>query len=93
MVKDYSFSKNEGLNENDVYAIYKDNSNDLWFSTISNGVYKYANNEFINYKVPVPIMDILEDKKGTLWLGCAGGLYKIDQNGKVINVTINGPWE
>jgi ligand-binding sensor domain-containing protein len=87
------FPKNEGLSENDVYAIYKDNSNDLWFSTISNGVYKYSNNEFLNYKVTVPIMDILEDKKGIIWLGCAGGLYKIDPAGNVINVTVNGPWD
>ena len=87
------FPRIDGLSENDVYAIYKDHSNDLWFSTLSNGVYKYANNEFINYKVPVPIMDVLEDKKGTIWLGCAGGLYKIDQNGNTINVTVNGPWE
>ena len=72
--------------------VTKDHSNNLWFSTISNGVYKYTNNEFINYNVPVPIMDILEDKKGIIWLGCAGGLYKIDQKENVINVTVNGPW-
>ena len=83
----------EGLSENDVYAIYKNDLNDLWFSTISNGLYKYANNEFVNYEVPVPIMSILEDEKGIMWLGCAGGLYKIDQNGNVINVTTSGPWK
>lgn len=87
------FPKIEGLSENDVYAIYKDNSNDLWFSTLNKGVYKYTNKAFFNYKVPVPIMGILKDKKGIIWLGCAGGLYKIDHNGIVINVTINGPWE
>lgn len=87
------FPKIEGLSENDVYAIYKNDSNDLLFSSISHGLYKYANNEFVNYEVPVPIMSILEDEKGVIWLGCAGGLYKIDQNGNVINVTKNGPWE
>ena len=86
------FPEIDGLSDNDVYASYKDNSNNLWFSTISNGVYKYTNDEFINYNVPIPIMDILEDKKGIIWLGCAGGLYKIDQNGNVINVRANGPW-
>jgi ligand-binding sensor domain-containing protein len=38
-------------------------------------------------------MDILEDNKGTIWLGCAGGLYKIDEEGNAINVTISGPWD
>ncbi|MEM5566919.1 two-component regulator propeller domain-containing protein [Psychroserpens sp. AS72] len=86
------FPKIKGLNENDVYSIYLDNSNDLWMSTISNGVYKYTNNEFVNYKVPTSIMAFLKDKKGTIWLGCAGGLYKIDKNGETIHVTTNGPW-
>lgn len=89
----YHFPNMNGLNENDVYASYKDQSNNLWFSTIGNGVYKYSNNEFVNYKVPVPIMNIIEDKKGIIWLGCAGGVYKIDKDGNVINVTTNGPWK
>lgn len=89
----YHFPDIDGLSENDVYASYKDHSNNLWFSTISNGVYKYTNNEFINYKVPVPIMDILEDEKGIIWLGCAGGLYKIDKDGETKNVRTNGPWK
>lgn len=86
------FTDIKGLSKNDVYASYKDSSNNLWFSTISNGVYNYVNNEFINYNVPVPIMDILEDEKGIIWLGCAGGLYKIDKNRNIINVKTNGPW-
>ncbi|MEZ4911111.1 MAG: two-component regulator propeller domain-containing protein [Saprospiraceae bacterium] len=87
------FPEIDGLSENDVYTIYKDKSNDLWFSTINKGVYKYSNNAFIHYDVPVSIMDILEDNKGVVWLGCAGGLYKIDKDGKTLNVTTNGPWE
>lgn len=83
----------EGLSENDVFTIYKDNSNDLWIGTIENGVYKYTNDEFVNYKVPVPIMPILKDKEGNIWVGCAGGLYRIDKEGKTINVGTNGPWK
>jgi ligand-binding sensor domain-containing protein len=86
------FPKIDGLNESDVFRIYRDHTNDLWISTISNGAYKYANNEFINYKVPASIMDILKDKKENIWFGCAGGLYRIDKDGKTKNVTTNGPW-
>jgi ligand-binding sensor domain-containing protein len=32
------FPEIKGLNNNDVYTIYKDKSNDLWFSTTSHGV-------------------------------------------------------
>lgn len=87
------FSEITGLNESDVYEIYKDNLNNLLISTISNGVYKYTNNEFINYKVPTSTMVFLNDIEGNIWLGCAGGLYKIDKNGEVINVKTNGPWK
>lgn len=86
------FPERKGLNENDVYTIYKDHSSDLWFSTISNGVYKLEKKEFVNYNVPASTMSFLKDNEGIIWLGCAGGLYKIDNNGKTINVTKKGPW-
>jgi len=85
--------KIEGLNEGDVFSIYKDNFNDLWISTTSNGIYNYTNNEFVNHNVPTATMSFLKDNKGNIWLGCAGGLYKIDKNGEVKNVTKNGPWK
>ena len=86
------FPEIAGLSENDVFAIYKDKSNDLWVSTTSNGIFKFSNNEFVNYKVPTSTMVFLKDNKEHVWLGCAGGLYKIDVNGEVINVMTNGPW-
>lgn len=87
------FPKIEGLNERDVFTIYKDNSNDLWISTTSNGIYNYTNNEFVNYNVPTSTMSFLKDKKGNVWLGCAGGLYIINKDGETKNVTTNGPWK
>ena len=91
--KFFHFPDVKGLNENDVFTIYKDKSNDLWISSTSNGVYNYKNNEFINYEVPTSTMSFLKDNTGNIWLGCAGGLYKIDQNGKTINIMTNGPWK
>ncbi|MFM1932948.1 MAG: hypothetical protein RL226_2251, partial [Bacteroidota bacterium] len=87
------FPEIDGLSESDVYAIFKDISNDLWISSTSHGVYKFANNEFVNYEVPASTVCFLKDKQGTIWLGCAGGLYKIGADGKAINVTTKGPWE
>ena len=87
------FPEIEGLNENDVFTIYKDKSNDLWISSTSNGVYNYKNNEFINYEVPTSTMSFLKDNTGNIWLGCAGGLYRISPNGETINITTNGPWK
>lgn len=86
------FPEMKGLNESDVFAIYKDSLNDLWISTTSNGVYNYTDNGFVNYKVPTSTMVFLKDLKGNVWLGCAGGLYRIDINGETINVKTSGPW-
>jgi len=87
------FPEINGLHESDVFTIYKDKSNDLWISTTSKGVYNYTNNEFVNYNVPTSTMSFLKDKKGNIWLGCAGGLYRISPNGEIINITTNGPWK
>lgn len=87
-----SFPKIEGFNRGDVYEIYRDNSDNIWISTTKNGVYKYDGTAFTNYNVPISIMSIQDDKKGNLWLGGAGGLYKINSKGEVVNVTTEGPW-
>jgi ligand-binding sensor domain-containing protein len=86
------FPEIKGFNESDVFTIYKDNSNDLWFSTTSNGVYKRENYKFVNYAVPNSTMSFLKDKTGNVWLGCAGGLFRINSKGEIINITTNGPW-
>ncbi|WP_290700637.1 two-component regulator propeller domain-containing protein [Lacinutrix sp.] len=77
----------------DIYEIHKDNNGNIWIGTSENGVYKYDGEVFKNYAVPISIMSMEDDKKGNLWLGGAGGLYKIDKNDNIINVTTDGPWE
>jgi len=88
-----SFPEIEGFNTSDVYTIYNDPSNIMWISTIKNGVYRFDGKTFKNYNIPISIMSIMNDSKGNIWLGGAGGLYKINQNEKVENITTNGPWE
>lgn len=88
-----TFPEIAGFNENDVYGMYQDKSNNLWISTIKNGLYKYDGEEFINYNISISIMSMLEDKNGALWLGGAGGLYRMNTEGKLINVKKVGPWE
>ena len=86
------FPKIKGLTENDVYQIHRDNTNNLWISTIKEGLYKFDGQTFESHKVPKAVMSVLKDKKGKIWLGCAGGLYSI-KSGEIINITSNGPWK
>ena len=88
-----SFPKIEGFNDNDVYEIYAEDSGDIWISTISNGVYKYKDETFKNYKIPIAIVEMTTDEHGNLWLAGTGGLYKINENEEIINVKTNGPWK
>lgn len=88
-----SYPEIEGFNNGDVYEIYKDNSKIIWISTMRNGVFRFDGKEFKNYSIPISIMSMANDQKGNLWLGGAGGLYRINQNGEIVNVTTNGPWD
>jgi ligand-binding sensor domain-containing protein len=88
-----SFPKIKGFNDGDVYEIYRDKSDHIWISTVKNGVYKFDGVAFKHFDVPISIMGMLEDRKENLWLGGAGGLYRINKNGEVINVTTKGPWK
>ena len=88
-----SFPEIKGFNDGDVYEIYRDKSENIWISTVRNGVYRYDGKEFKHYEVPISIMGMRGDRKGNLWLGGAGGLYRINQHGEVINVTQKGPWK
>jgi len=88
-----SFPEIEEFNKGDVYEIYRDKSEHIWISTVKNGVYEYNGETFNHYNVPISIMGMKKDRNGILWLAGAGGLYKITQNGEVINVTTKGPWK
>ncbi len=85
------FPSMKALSENDVYEIYKDPSGVLWISSIKHGVYRYSDGAFKNYPVDGSTMSMLKDRKGTLWIGCAGGLFKLTSTG-IVNVTTAGPW-
>ena len=87
--KNYTyFSEIPGLNEADVYEIYRDHNNNIWISTVDFGVYRYNGNEFKSFDVPIAIMTIMEDDKGNMWLGGSGGLYRINVKGEVENIRI-----
>ncbi|QTD38239.1 hypothetical protein JL193_02730 [Polaribacter batillariae] len=88
-----SFPEIKGFNDDDVFCIYKDKQENIWISTKTNGVYCFDGKEFNHYDIPISIMGMLDDQNGNLWLGGAGGVYRIDTNEKIINVTTNGPWK
>ncbi len=95
-----TFPELEGLSENDLYTIYRDPADLLWIGAIGTGVYRYDGESFQLYSQSnrpefnkgFGLQGILEDSKGTLWLGFSGGLYRMEGE-RMINVTQRGPWE
>ena len=90
------FAEIEGFHHDDVYDVYADSNGHLWVTTLSKGVYKYDgvvfnNISFTGEEGNVAVSRIMEDKAGNIWLGCAGGLYRVYEN-QIVNVTVNGPW-
>ncbi len=88
-----SFPEITAFNKEDVHEIFKDRSGKLWINTLRDGVYQYDGKTFKRFDVSIPIMSMMHDQKGNFWLGGAGGLFRINPNGEVINVTRSGPWE
>ncbi|MFT4778780.1 MAG: ligand-binding sensor domain-containing protein [Flavobacteriales bacterium] len=94
-----NFPDVDGLFNTDVFELYRDTKDNIWIGTLKDGIYKYDGVEFTNYAessgdgvFPKAVTSVLEDRKGTIWIGCAGGLFRLTENG-VVNVTTNGPWK
>jgi hypothetical protein len=54
-----SFPEIGAFNDGDVYEIYRDKSDNIWITTVKNGVYRYDGVEFKHYDVPISIMGMI----------------------------------
>ena len=62
-----------------VNDVHFDSHGNLWLSNTNNGVFKYTNGRWINFKVGKSglttdkILSIFEDHKGIIWVTTQGG--------------------
>lgn len=62
-----------------VNDVHFDSHGNLWLATQTNGVFKYNNGRWINFKVDNSglttdkILSIFEDHKGIIWVTTQGG--------------------
>lgn len=61
-----------------IHSIHYDHNNQLWIASENKGLFKFANNELINFNksngLPVDNINIVfEDNAGILWFGTSGG--------------------
>ncbi len=88
-----------GLHQNDIYAISKDGSGNIWIGANGIGAYRFDGQVFTLFSetdradiMTYGIQSILEDKNGKIWFGVSGGLFRLDGS-TFKNVTQSGPWE
>jgi len=71
-----------GLSHASVSTLYEDRKGDLWFGTISHGLYRISGHglEHLGADQGMPrnrILSILEDSEGSTWIGTNGGLVQL----------------
>lgn len=89
------FTSNDGLPNDYVFSLYKDQSGKIWIGTLS-GLCIYENGQFMEpcfEKLPadIAVRALAEDMRGNVWLGTyGGGLYRITNNAVVHYSQSNG---
>ncbi|MCF8371638.1 MAG: T9SS type A sorting domain-containing protein [Bacteroidales bacterium] len=77
-----NFSSVDGLPNDTVYDLCKDNSGNIWCAA-QNGIASFQNNTFTVYTTSQGLIDnqtrsIYYDSNGTIWVGTIAGLSKFD---------------
>lgn len=99
------FREIKGLSKNEIYSLYEDRKGNIWIGANRLGVYRYdpkgaGGKNFTLYSETdradlltygYGIQSILEDKKGNIWFGLSGGLFRL-RGDSIIHVSQSGPW-
>jgi ligand-binding sensor domain-containing protein len=78
-----ALNKSNIIGPNLVSCSLKDKNGNLWFGTTEKGIYRYDGKIFKHFSeksglTNYHIFSLYQDKKGTIWIGTFGGLFKYD---------------
>jgi signal transduction histidine kinase len=81
----------EDLGGRNLCALYEDAGGHLWGGTAGGRLIYLAGNRFMKWdlnlgKGPAPILGLLSDKEGNLWIGVGGAIYRVS-DGEVNGMT------
>jgi ligand-binding sensor domain-containing protein/AraC-like DNA-binding protein len=75
------FNASHGLKGKKINAIIESQNGNLLFGSRENGIFIYREGKFIKYPVAgldhLHLIDMVEDKKGDLWIGTNTGLFQV----------------
>ena len=99
--KTIKFPEVKGLREYDIDTIYETQAGDILIGASGVGAWRNDEKAFTLFDETdgctqcvacFGIQPILEARKGTLWFGFSGGLFRF--NGKsIFNIAKDGPWD
>ena len=74
----YNFSMEEGLSDNRINDLTKDNTGNIWIATYGNGLNQYDGQNFIHITPDEglsfsSILSVMTDRKDNIWVGTNGG--------------------
>ena len=76
------FTEQDGLGGNNIYRVYRDSKDNLWFAIVGGEITRYDGEEFRRFGEADSVTDniflsVTEDLSGNMWFGSyGGGLYK-----------------
>ena len=81
-----TYTENDGLAQNSVYALYRSRDGTVWSGTLSNGISELKNGHFTNYTTrdglaANTISSIAEGLGGKMWFGTPKGVSAMSQKG------------
>lgn len=80
-----TFSRPEGINEDEIRAVFGDRADNLWFGT-EKSIYRLRDEKLTNYRLPDgsinPIFTIAEDSEAGMWFGgvAAGIVWRLKED-------------
>ncbi len=95
-----TFPEVPGLTGNEIYSVFADRQGDIWIHATGHCVYRYNGSTFTPLTATEPVSpdfpfgcnSIYQDRKGQMWFGFTGGLYRLDGE-TFVNVRRSGPWK
>lgn len=88
------FNASHGLKGKRINAIVERQNGSLLFGSREHGVFIYREGKFFNYPVTgleqLHLIDMVEDKKGYLWIGTNSGLFRVTGKETKMYTTRNG---
>lgn len=91
------FNSKNGLTDNNVYSIFKDQESNLWFASDADGIFKFKENNFSFYDksfglVNPTIMGVAQTTDGNIFAAdYSGNLYKLNEQNVIEPLKLDNP--